>query len=180
MGKSRTRSAVSSGVGDTPPRGREHLMIDAWNVIHAWKHLRPLLDLDLGAAADRLAQEARILHDVEAWVTTLVFDGKGPRLSVHRISADEGFSIVYAPTGVTADAIIEQAVARVSNPCDMIVATRDRALQQSVFAMGARTLSPEDLIDRIEAAHKRQTHVLKMRKTGVDQAFRNGIFDARG
>lgn len=156
----------------------EHLFIDGWNIIHAWEHLRPHGAGELAVAADRLLAEVRVLHDLEGLITTCVFDARGPRLQIERVELTPGLTRLHAPAGFTADAIIEQCIAAVSNPEDCLVATRDRALQQAVFAMGARTLSPEDLAERVSAAHSRQRRQLSNHTKNIDQTFRNGIFDA--
>ncbi|MGA2052791.1 MAG: NYN domain-containing protein [Opitutales bacterium] len=88
-----------------------HLLIDAYNVIHAWPQLRAaLIEFGPDAARAQLADAVRPLHDVAGWRVSLVFDGKGDDLVIERPGPELTFSYVYGPRGLTADAIIEQVV----------------------------------------------------------------------
>jgi hypothetical protein len=88
-----------------------HLLVDAYNVIHAWPDLRAAL-LHHGPEAARalLADALRPLHDSAGWRVSLVFDGQGPDLLIERPGPELTFSHIHAPSGLTADAIIEQIV----------------------------------------------------------------------
>jgi len=88
-----------------------HLLVDAYNVIHAWPDLRAaLLHHGPDAARAQLAEAVRPIHDSAGWRVSLVFDGRGPDLLIERPGPDLTFSYVYGPAGLTADAIIEQIV----------------------------------------------------------------------
>ena len=67
--------------------------------------------------------------------------------------------IAYSPTGMTADSLIEQWVAGSRDPADCVVATADRALKETLHAMGASTIGSSELrawLDRAEQRVRRK------------------------
>ncbi len=123
----------------------KHLLVDGPNILHAWPELRPLLRRDREAARSRLIQQLAAVHDAEAVRVTLVFDGRGPELRVERPSQQDTLTVLFTPSKLTADDVIEQLVARAAAPSDCHVATADRAERRTVEALGAQWVSPEDL-----------------------------------
>jgi len=94
-----------------------HLLVDAYNVIHAWPDLRAALRTHGPEAARALLADAlRPLHDSAGWRVSLVFDGRGPELLIERPGPELTFSHLHAPSGLTADAIIEQIVLNATLP----------------------------------------------------------------
>jgi predicted RNA-binding protein with PIN domain len=136
---------------------RQHLLIDGANILHAWPELRVLIRRDRNAARSQLTQRVGVIHDGEQVRVTLVFDGRGTELVVERPSGQPTFSVLYTPSALTADDVIEQLVANSSDPGDCIVATGDRAEQETVAALGARTIPPEELAAWVRRAERRQT-----------------------
>jgi predicted RNA-binding protein with PIN domain len=153
----------------TPDR---HLLVDAFNVIHAWPDLRAALaNHGPDAARTQLADALRPIHDVEGWRVTIVLDGSGEAIRVERPGRELTFSYVYGPKGQSADAIIEQLVVNANLPADedrrprkknripaeIVVATRDNMLSEAAAAAGARLMTPDFLRDWAESAGARQT-----------------------
>lgn len=153
----------------TPDR---HLLVDAFNVIHAWPDLRAVLQAHgPEAARAQLADRLRPIHDVEGWRVTIVLDGSGEEIRVERPGKELTFSYVYGPRGQSADAIIEQLVVNANLPpeedrrprrknktaTEIVVATRDNMLSEAAAAAGARLMTPEFLRDWAESAATRQT-----------------------
>lgn len=68
---------------------------------------------------------------------TVIFDpGSGSALTEHYRSGE--ITIVFAPPGSTADAMIVHRVQKSSNPQSILVVTADRTLAGRVKALGAR------------------------------------------
>jgi predicted RNA-binding protein with PIN domain len=134
----------------------KHLLVDGSNVMHAWPSLRALLKRDRDAARAALSKAVRVLHDVEQWRVTVVFDGRGADLTVEHPAGAATFSHVFTPAGLTADDAIEQLVGQAASPSDVYVATDDRAERQTIEALGASPLSADELESRVRAADERQ------------------------
>lgn len=149
-----------------------HLLVDAFNVIHAWPDLRAVLaQHGPDAARTQLADVLRPIHDVEGWRVTIVLDGSGGEIRVERPGREMTFSYIYGPKGQSADAIIEQLVVNANLPAEedrrprkkhkekpeIVVATRDNMLSEAAAAAGARLMTPNFLRDWAESAAARQT-----------------------
>lgn len=152
----------------------EHLLIDGYNILHAWPAMRSLLRARRDAAAARLLEVVRVVHDFEGWALTLVFDGQGDALTIeHPDDGNTALTVVYAPRGVTADGIIERLLARTPQAEDWVVATGDHAIAQTALANGARAIGPAELQTWIEAVEARQTRWLQRRSNEVDESWRS-------
>ncbi len=156
-----------------------HLLVDAFNVIHAWPNLRAVLVTHgPDAARTQLADTLRPIHDAEGWRVTLVFDGSGDEIRVERPGQETTFSYIFGPKGLSADAVIEQLVVNATLPAaedrrprkkkgpaqEIVVATRDNLLSAAASAAGARLMTPEFLRDWADNAAARQTRDVVMRQ----------------
>ena len=166
-----------------------HLLVDAFNVIHAWPDLKAVLAAHgPDAARTQLADALRPIHDVEGWRVTLVFDGSGDEIRVERPGREPTFSYVFAPKGVSADGIIEQLVVNATlapeedrRPrkkkrvaAEIVVATRDNLLSEAAAAAGARLMTPHFLRDWAEQAAARQTREVLAKSRKAASAWKAG------
>jgi predicted RNA-binding protein with PIN domain len=133
----------------------KHLLVDGPNILHAWPELRALLRRDRDAARSQLVQRLATIHDAEAVRVTAVFDGRGPELVVERPSQQETFIVLFTPSKLTADDVIEQLVARAAEPDTCHVATGDQAERRTVEAFGASWVAPDELAAWCERAEQR-------------------------
>jgi predicted RNA-binding protein with PIN domain len=132
-----------------------HLLVDGANIVQAWPALRAMGTRGRDAARAQLVQHVSAIHDGEAVRVTVVFDGRGDELVVVRPSAQVTLSVLHTPATLTADDVIEQLVAQSRDPASCIVATDDRAEQDTVTAAGAQTLSSRELASWVGRAEAR-------------------------
>ena len=152
-----------------------HLLVDGYNVIHQWSDLaRTLEAFGVEAAQAGLDDYLRPVHDIANYRVTIVYDGKGSRPQIERPHLDLTFSHVFTPTGMTADALMEQLVATAKKPLDLIVATRDNLLCETVFANGGRTLSPDALLDWCRDCAARARALVDESNRAARGKWRNG------
>lgn len=124
----------------------KHLLVDGSNLVHAWPELRRTLRTEgPEIARGRLVEQLRPIHDTERSRVTIVFDGRGAELSIDRPSGENTFSVLYTPSGTTADDVIEQLVAQAKPPALTTVATGDQAERETIEALGAHWVSPDQL-----------------------------------
>jgi uncharacterized protein len=133
----------------------KHLLIDAANVIHAWPELRALLKRDRDAARSQLIQCAGAVHDAESVRVTVVVDGRGSEIVVEHPSRQATLTVIYTPSSMTADDVIEQMVGRSADASLCEVATGDQAERNTIEATGAVWVPPADLLTRMERAERR-------------------------
>ncbi len=149
-----------------------HLLIDGYNVIHSWPRLRKYLRRGGEVARARLVEQVRVLHDVEGIRVTIVFDGRGDDIEIERPTPDLTFSVIFSPRGLSADGVIEQLVGTARSPESIQVSTRDNLMRETVRALGAESLSPEELEARIQRCEKQMARNLERQQAGVERAWR--------
>lgn len=144
----------------------KHLLVDAANILHAWPDSRALLKRDRDAARAQLIQRLGALHDAETVRVTIVIDGRGPEIVVEHPSSQDTLTVVYTPSSLTADDVIERMVGRSVDPSMCEVATGDQAERGTIEATGAVWVRPADLAARIEGAERR----LSSKVAGLNRA----------
>ncbi|MCC5806712.1 MAG: NYN domain-containing protein [Opitutales bacterium] len=133
-------------------RGQPHLLVDGWNIAHAWSDVSIHWREGPAAVAAALEARLRVLYNRAGREVTLVFDGRGPAEggAPPAVGTGDGVCVVYTEAGVSADAYMERRVGEAGEPAAFVVATGDRALANAVFAMGAEVLSPRVLREEVE------------------------------
>jgi predicted RNA-binding protein with PIN domain len=130
---------------------REYLIVDGHSVIFAWPELRRLQLRRTAAARDALIKTLTDYQDQSGVRVVIVFDGRGARATEE--TEPGGVQVFYAPTGKTADDLIERLVAKYGATHRLTVATSDRMEQQTVISFGAAScLYAEQLKGLVELA----------------------------
>lgn len=154
--------------------GQRHLLVDGYNVLHQWPRGKAFLRRgQLAAARDYLAAEVRVLHDREGLRVTLVFDGKGEKVELERPYEDLTFSFLYAPSGLSADAVIEQLVSGAGDPSQCLVITQDSLERETLQVAGATVMGPDDLAAWVRQAEGRLAGELQKRKQESHEWWRH-------
>lgn len=153
----------------------QHLLVDGYNIAHAWPELRRVLAREgREAARARLVERVRVLHDFERVRVSVVFDGRGADIAIERPTRHTTFSVLYTPAGMTADDLIEQLTAQAADPAMVRVATGDQAERDTVEAAGAQVLSPDQLRAWVERVVDAQATVVAEQRRRTEQAWRGG------
>ena len=133
----------------------QHLLVDGFNLIHAVPEWKRWLKSQPDRARELVADWVRVIHDVDGVRTTIVFDGRGPELSVERPFKEMTFSYLFTPDGVTADTVIEQLAGKAEEPDKLVVASDDRVLQHTALAIGAQVMGKIELESWVESCERR-------------------------
>lgn len=139
---------------------QRHLIVDGANILHAWPEFSGLLKRDRDSARAQLVQQLAAIHDAEEVRVTIVFDGRGEELTIERPSHQLTFSVVYTPSALTGDDVIEQMVANAADRSACVVATDDHAERETVMASGASAIRASDLAAWVKRAESRQRAAL--------------------
>lgn len=138
------------------PKARQRiLLVDGNNVIHAWPDLLELHRQRRGLAHTELCRRLTSYQDESGVRVVLVFDGRGAKVETE--SEKTGIQIFYTDSGRTADDVIEQLTAKYAGKYEILVATNDRAEQNSVASLGGEPMSAEWLqaeLERSESAFR--------------------------
>jgi len=131
----------------------QYLLVDGHSVIFAWPELRRLHQRRTSLARDALVKKLRDYQDWTGVQVAVVFDGKGPAVSVN---SDPGeIQIFYSRKGQTADSIVERLASKYAARFKLLVATSDFLEQETASACGAECISPEALRWLLEEAASR-------------------------
>jgi predicted RNA-binding protein with PIN domain len=123
----------------------QRLVVDGYNVIHAWKDLRGLLRVSLEEARDVLIQRLGTYSLVSGLDVTVVFDAHRARDRRDSAEDREGVHVIFAG-GRSADHVIERiAYAARENSDPILVATSDRFQRDLVRGMGAGVVNALEL-----------------------------------
>jgi len=133
--------------------GQDFLIVDGYNVIHAWPELEKLkaagLDHARGRLVSILANYAH-LAGCRVWV---VFDAHQVKNAAERQECVDGVEVVFTREGETADSFIERLAGELSAAGGTVyVVTSDWAEQRLVFGRGAYRLTPSELKKLVEKA----------------------------
>ena len=151
----------------------KHLLVDGYNIVHAWPDLRRVLAKEgREVARAQLVERVRILHDFERLRVSIVFDGRGGDIAIERPTRHATFSVLYTPGGMTADDLIEQLAAHAEAPADVVVATADAAERDTIEAAGAQAVSPEQLADWVERVVRAQRAAVDAHQRSTESRWR--------
>lgn len=132
------------------------MIVDGYNVIHAW-------GLDTTNLADGRKALLDILDDFAGFTgenITVVFDGYRTRSPMSEQTYGL-LQVIYTAHGVTADTHIQRTVKASTQP--LRVVTADYLEQLSVFGSGATRLTPGELKILIDQA--RQKHIALLHRS---------------
>jgi hypothetical protein len=142
------------------------LLVDGYNVIGAWSSLKKTCARHGFPAAREELVEALINYSAfQGYKTQVVFDAHSQNTPIHCEVLTTHLSVCYTDFGQTADTYIEKFCASFRfnfsrHSQRLIVATSDRAQQQTVVGYGAEWMSALQLANDVEfiARQARRKH----------------------
>lgn len=144
---------------------RELLLVDGYNIIGAWPHLRNLRDIDFEKARNDLIEAMAEYQAVTGRLVTVVFDAhmRYGRESKEQRSRVE---VIYTKENETADEWIERRAHDLVDDrlVTLFVATNDFTEQWVIFGQGALRVPAAELLKdwrQAQVAIERERHVLE-------------------
>lgn len=133
----------------------EYLLIDGYNIIHAWPELKELVDDNMDGARERLLEIISNYQGIRNCQMIVVFDAY--RLKGHQEEVIQYHNIhaVYTKEAQTADQYIEKFAHENKKDDIIYVATSDGLQQIIVRGAGAYLISARELKQDIETAMER-------------------------
>ena len=133
----------------------ERVIVDGYNVIHAWIPLKRLLDVSLEAARDKLVERLAVYAMVAAAEVTVVFDAHHSAARMNSEEMVEGVRVIFTRKGHSADHVIERIAYAATEAGDVItVATSDRMQRDLVRGMGGAVIDALELERRVVDAEQ--------------------------
>jgi predicted RNA-binding protein with PIN domain len=133
----------------------ERLVVDGYNVIHAWDELRELMNVSLEAARDSLIARLAVYRLVRGAEVTVVFDARRSPEDRDDVQEIEGVRVIFARRSRSADHAIERIAYLARESGDpVLVATSDRLHRDLVRGMGAAVVGARELRELVVAAEE--------------------------
>jgi predicted RNA-binding protein with PIN domain len=133
----------------------ERVIVDGYNVIHAWIPLKRLLDVSLEAAREKLVERLAVYAMVSGSDVTVVFDAHHSAARTNSEERVEGVLVIFTRKGHSADHVIERIAYGASESGDAItVATSDRTQRDLVRGMGGAVIDARELERRVVEAEQ--------------------------
>jgi len=128
------------------------LLVDGYNIIHAWENLKPHLEVSLESARQQLLEILSNYQGTFKSKIIVVFDGYLVKGNVGNVYEYHNIFVVYTKEAETADHYIERVVANLPKHYEVCVATSDALEQIIVLGQGATRLSARELWIDIQGA----------------------------
>ena len=137
----------------------QQLIVDGYNVIHAWPSLKRLLSTaSLEAAREELIRRLSVLGMISGEELTVVFDAHHSNAMSNSEETVDGVHVIFTRKGHSADHSIERIAYQASQTGDVItVATSDRFQSDLVRGMGGAVISAPELERRVNDADQEMT-----------------------
>ena len=133
----------------------DRLIVDGYNVIHAWPQLKALLRDSLESARDKLVDRMAVYAQVRNSDVTVVFDAHKSAAMNNSEEMNQGVRVVFTRKGHSADHVIERIAYAAGEAGDPItVATSDRFQSDLVRGMGGAVISATELERQVVEAEK--------------------------
>lgn len=129
------------------------MIVDGYNVIHAW-------GMDIQNLEDARLDLLNILDDYAGYTgeqITVVFDGYKTRKVMNELRHGL-LTVVFTAHGVTADTYIQRTAKQSRTPLKVV--TADYLEQLSVFASGSLRVTPDELKELIRQARGKHIRLL--------------------
>ena len=136
-----------------PPR-KTAIIVDGYNIIHAWEDLAETAKSDLEAARRQLCDILSSYAGFRECYLVVVFDGYKVKGNPGEKQQYHNISVVYTGENETADAYIESLAAQVGPNYAVKVATSDALVQISSFRSGVLRMSARELRETVQEAQK--------------------------
>lgn len=141
--------------------GTKYLIVDGYNIVHAWDELKCLTDENLDGARTKLMD---VLCNYQAFMDCeliLVFDAYKVKGNIGEFFDYHNIHIVYTKEAQTADAYIEKLTHKLAKEYQVTVATSDGLIQLITRGQNCRVISARELkaeIDRVNESIRDYIH----------------------
>lgn len=165
----------------------EYMLVDGYNVIHAWKKLSELAEDNMESARNVLMD---ILSNYQAYKNIriiLVFDAYRVRNNQGEVVRYHNIDVVYTKEAETADRYIEKTAHEIGHKYSVTVVTSDGVEQVIIRGAGCRLISSREFEEEVKYIEKEIFQALEEKKSGkksylfdnADEKLKQQIEDVR-
>ena len=157
----RPPAAKAEAAVTLPPRRKEYLIVDGYNMIFAWDGLREQAGYDLSGARERLLDLLSNYCGFHPCELIVVFDSYRVRGGTGSRSRHNNLRVVYTQEDESADLYIETLVGKIGKNYAVRVATSDALIQLSALRSGVLRVSAAELERGLERTNGEIAAVLR-------------------
>ena len=157
----RPPAAKAEAAVTLPPRRKEYLIVDGYNMIFAWDGLREQAGYDLSGARERLLDLLSNYCGFHPCELIVVFDSYRVRGGTGSRSSHNNLRVVYTQEDESADLYIETLVGKIGKNYAVRVATSDALIQLSALRSGVLRVSAAELERELERMNGEIAAVLR-------------------
>ena len=157
----RPPAAKAEATVTLPPRRKEYLIVDGYNMIFAWDGLREQAGYDLSGARERLLDLLSNYCGFHPCELIVVFDSYRVRGGTGSRSRHNNLRVVYTQEDESADLYIETLVGKIGKNYAVRVATSDALIQLSALRSGVLRVSAAELERELERTNGEIAAVLR-------------------
>ena len=152
----------------------EYLLVDGYNIIHAWPELKELADEDMEAARVKLLDLLSNYQGIRKCHIIIVFDAYRVEGHAEEVIKYHNVHVVFTKEAQTADQYIERFAHDNQTKYDIIVATSDGLQQIIIRGAGCALLSARELKIEVERVNER----IKQEYEEMGARDRNRLIDS--
>ena len=172
-GESRKRFKAKTGEEHkkhkkSPPSnfdGEEYILVDGYNVIFAWEHLRKLSESSIDGARSALVNILCNYRGYKKCNLIVVFDAYRVKGAKREVEEENGIKIIYTKEAETADMYIEKASYKLARNHRVRVVTSDALEQLIILGNGALRVSSAAFLVEVEEAEEEIREIIE---NGID------------
>ena len=157
----RPPAAKAEAIVSLPPRRKEYLIVDGYNMIFAWDGLREQAAYDLSGARERLLDLLSNYCGFHPCELIVVFDSYRVKGGTGSRSRHNNLRVVYTQEDESADLYIETLVGKIGKNYAVRVATSDALIQLSALRSGVLRVSAAELERELERTNGEIAAVLR-------------------
>ncbi len=149
----------------------EYLLVDGYNIIHAWDELSETAAENLEEARDKLLD---IMSNYRGFIRTeiiVVFDAYKVKNNRGSVYTHRNITVVYTKEAETADNYIERTTKELVHDYAVKVATSDYLEQIIIMGAGAIRVTPRELHAYVEDAKARGRKKVEERRPAKNNMF---------
>ncbi|MBQ6432317.1 MAG: TetM/TetW/TetO/TetS family tetracycline resistance ribosomal protection protein [Oscillospiraceae bacterium] len=153
-----------------PPRKKDYLIVDGYNMIFAWDGLREQAQTDLSGARERLLDILSNYCGYRPCELVVVFDSYRVKGGVGSKTKHDNLRVVYTKENESADLYIETLVGKIGRNYAVRVATSDALIQLSALRSGVLRISANELLGEIEQVNEKIAAVIRQLREEAKRA----------
>ena len=168
----------STGTAEKVPKEakpvKEYLLVDGYNVIHAWPDLKELAQMNFEAARNKLMDILCNYQGYKKIPVILVFDAYKVEGFQQEIQKYHNIHVVYTKEAETADQYIEKVVHEIGKRYHVTVVTSDGIEQIVTLGQGGTLISSREFLEEVNIVRRQiETDIADRKETAKNYLFQH-------